>query len=226
MSQQYPPGGGPPPGQQPPYGQPQQPQQQQPYGQPPQQPYGQPPQGYGQQQPPYGYQQQQPYQGYAPAPVPAPVVEADAYERTLSLLGYIWVALGIAFGVGNVLYFTPSINDVMIRGGVGGVSFGINLGALVLLVLPFALMTAMKGSQFVRFHGKQALLIGVFYLAAIIVVGLLDLINDPTVRGIIVNGILVGGVKVLFAGLALLAGIRAFYYRELYRAPVVGGMVK
>jgi uncharacterized membrane protein len=227
MSQPYPPGGGPPPGQQPPYGQPQQPQQQQqPYGQPPQQPYGQPPQGYGQQPPPYGYQQQPYQQGYAPAPVPAPVVEADAYERSLSLLGYIWVAIGIAFGVGNVLYFTPSINDIVMRGGVGGVSFGINLGALVLLVLPFALMTAMKGSQLVRFHAKQALLIGVFYLAAIIVIGLLDLINDATVRGIIVNGFLVGGVKVLFAGLALLAGIRAFYYRELYRAPVVGGMVK
>jgi uncharacterized membrane protein len=158
--------------------------------------------------------------------MPAPVVEADAYERSLSLLGYLWVALGIAFGVGNVLYFTPSLNDVMIRGGVGGVSFGINLGALVLLVLPFVLMSAMKSSQLASFHGKQALLIGVFYLIAIIIVGLLDLINDPTVRGIIVNGILVGGVKVLFAGLALLAGIRAFYYRELYRAPVVGGMVK
>lgn len=158
--------------------------------------------------------------------MPAPVVEADAYERSLSLLGYLWVALGIAFGVGNVLYFVASFNDLVARGGPGGFSFGINLAALVLLVLPFVLMSAMKQSQLVSFHAKQALLIGVFYLVAIIVVGLLDLINDATVRGIIVNGILVGGVKVLFAGLALLAGIRAFFYRELYRAPVVGGMVK
>ncbi len=144
----------------------------------------------------------------------------------MSLLGYVWVALGIAFGVGNVLYFTPSINDIMIRGGVGGVSFGLSLAPLVVLVLPFVLMSTMKQSQLVRFHGKQAFLIGAFYLAAIVVIGLLYLINDPTVRGIIVDGILVGGVKVLFAGLALLAGIRAFFYRELYRAPVVGGMVK
>jgi uncharacterized membrane protein len=138
----------------------------------------------------------------------------------------LWVALGIAFGVGSVLYFTATINDLMARGGVGGVSFGLSLAPLVILVLPFVLMSAMKGSQLVRFHAKQALLIGAFYLAALIIVGLLELINDPTVRGIIVNGILVGGVKVLFAGLALYAGIRAFFYRELYRAPVVGGMVK
>jgi hypothetical protein len=231
MSQQYPPGGGPPPGQQPPYGQPQQPQQPQ-YGQPqqPQQPppYGQPPQQYGQQPPPYGYQQ--PYQqpGYAPAPVPAPIVEADAYERTLSLLGYAWVALFVAFSSATVLYFTPTINDIMARGFErgGGVPFGINLGALVILVLPFIMMSTLKNCQLARFHGKQAFLLGVFYLSALIVVGLLELINDPTVRGIIVGGILVGALKVVFAGLALLAGIHAFYYRELYRAPVVGGMVK
>jgi len=114
----------------------------------------------------------------------------------------------------------------MARGGVGGVSFGLSLAPLVVLVLPFVLMSTMKSSQFVRFHGKQAFLIGVFYLAAIVVIGLLELINEPTVRGIIVNGILMGGVKVLFAGLALLAGVRAFYYRELYPAPIVGGMVK
>ena len=136
------------------------------------------------------------------------------------------MALAIAFGAGNVLYFTPSLNDLMVRGGVGGASFGISLVALIVLVLPFVLMSAMKSSLLASFHGKQALLIGVFYLVAMIVIGLLHLINDATVRGIIVDGILVGGVKVLFAGLALLAGVRAFYYRELYRAPVVGGMVR
>jgi uncharacterized membrane protein len=228
MSQQYPPGGGPPPGQ-PPYGQP--PQQ---YGQQqqPQQPYGQPPQGYGQQPPPYGQppQQQQygqqPYQGYAPAPMPAPVVEADPYERGLSLFSYIWVALSVAFGSATVLYFTPTINDLVARGGAGGVSFGIDVSALMILVLPYVVMTAMKNSQLARFHGKQALIIGAFYLGAMIVLGLLDLIPEPTVRGVVVHGILIGAVKIVFAGLALLAGVRAFYYRELFRAPVVGGMVK
>ena len=225
MSQQYPPGGGPPPGQ-PPYGQP--PQQ---YGQPQQQqPYGQPPQPYGQQQPPYGQppQQygQQPYQGYAPAPMPAPVVEADAYERSLSLFAYVWVALSVAFGSATVLYFTPTINDIMARGGAGGVAFGIDNGALMVLELPYVVMTALSNSQLARFHGKQALIIGAFYLVAMIVIGLLDLIPEPTVRGIVVHGLLVGALKIFFAGLALLAGVRAFFYRELYRAPMVGGMVK
>jgi uncharacterized membrane protein len=116
----------------------------------------------------------------------------------------------------------------MVRGinGGGGVPFGINLGALLVLVLPFVLMSQMKNSQLVRFHAKQAFLIGVFYLGVMIVVGLFDLINDPTVRGIVVSGLLVGGLKVFFAALALMAAVRAFFYRELYRVPVIGGMVK
>ena len=146
----------------------------------------------------------------------------------MSLLGYLWVALSIAFAGGSVLYFSPTISDLMSRGmtGSGGVPFGVNLGALIVLVLPFVLMSAMKNSQLVRFHAKQAFLIGVIYLAAMVVIGLLELINDATVRGVVVNGILFGGVKVLFIGLALLAAVRAFFYRELYRAPVIGGMVK
>lgn len=205
MSQPYPPGGGPPPGQQPPYGQQQPPygQQQQPYGQPPQQ-YGQPPQQYGYQQP---YQQ-----GYAPAP--APVVEADAYERSLSLLAYLWVALGALIG-GNVLELR----------NIGGISFFINVGALAILFLPLAAQAAAGDSQLVRFHAKQAFMLGVFYLIARFVVGLIFLINDANVQTIL-GGILVGAVQVLFVYLALLAGVRAFFKRELYRAPIVGGMVK
>ncbi|HYJ45908.1 MAG TPA: hypothetical protein VEV81_04780, partial [Pyrinomonadaceae bacterium] len=146
MSQQYPPGGGPPPGQ-PPYGQPpqygqqQQPQQQQPYGQPPQQ-YGQPPQQYGQQPPQYGY----PQQGYSPAPAPAPVVEADSFERSLSLICYLWVALGVSLSGASVLEFR----------NFGGFNFIINLGALAIILLPLAAQSAAGDSQFVRFHAKQA----------------------------------------------------------------------
>ena len=217
MSQQYPPGGGPPPGQ-PPYGQPpqygqQQPQQQQPYGQPPQQqPYGQPPQQYGQQpQQPYGY----PQQGYAPAPMPAPVVEADSFERSLSLICYLWVALGIAVSGASVLEFR----------NFGGFNFIINLGALAIILLPFAAQSASGDSQFVRFHAKQAFLIGVFYLIARFVAGLIFLVNDPNVQGI-VGGLLVGAVQVAFVYLAVVAGVRAFFRRELYRAPMVGGMVR
>ena len=210
MSQPYPPGGGPPPGQQPPYGQ--QPQQQQPYGQQ-QQPYGQPPQQYGQQPQPYGYQQ--PYQqGYAPA-APAPVVEADTFERSLSLMCYLWVALGIALGGASVLEFR----------NFGRFNFVINLGALVILLLPLAAQAAAPESQLVRFHAKQAFLIAVFFLIARFVAGLIFLVNDENVQGIVGN-ILVGAVQVLFTYLAVVAGVRAFYKRELYRAPLVGGMVR
>jgi uncharacterized membrane protein len=160
--------------------------------------------------------------------MPAPVVEADAYERTLSLFAYVWVALSVAFSSATVLYFSPTINDIMARGinAGGGLPFGVDIGALVVLVLPLALMSALKSSQLVRFHAKQAMFIGVFFLVAMIVIGLLDLIPEPTVRGVVVHGILVGGLKILFAWLALTAGVRAFFYRELYRAPMVGGMVK
>jgi uncharacterized membrane protein len=204
MSQPYPPGGGPPPGQQQPYG------QQPPYGQQQQQPYGQPPQQYGQQPPPYGYQQ-----GYAPAPMPAPVVEADGFERALSFACYIWVAIGCLIG-GNFLQF---INI--------GVSFDfqINLAALAILLLPLAAQAAAGDSQLVRFHAKQALMLAVFYLIARFLVGLLWLIPDATVVSIL-GGILVGVVQLLFIYLALTAGVRAFFRRELYRAPMVGGMVR
>jgi uncharacterized membrane protein len=213
MSQQYPPGGGPPPGQQPPYGQPQQPQ----YGQPqqPQQPppYGQPPQQYGQQPPPYGYQQQYQQPGYAAAP--APVVEADSFERSLSLICYLWVAIGIALSGGSVLEFR----------NLGRFDFVINLGALTIILLPLAAQAACGDSQLVRFHAKQAFLIGVFYLIARFVVGLIFLVNDPNVQAIVGN-LLIGAVQVLFTYLAVVAGVRAFFKRELYRAPIVGGMVR
>jgi uncharacterized membrane protein len=209
MSQPYPPGGGPPPGQQPPYGQqPQQPQ----YGQQ-QPPYGQPPQQYGQQPQQYGYQQ--PYQQPGYAAMPAPVVEADSFERSLSLICYLWVALGIALGGSSVLEFR----------NFGRFSFIINLGALVILLLPLAAQAAAGDSQLVRFHAKQAFLIGVFYLLARFVVGLIFLVNDENVQAI-VGSLLVGAVQVLFSYLAVVAGVRAFYKRELYRAPVVGGMVR
>ena len=206
MSQPYPPGGGPPPGQQPPYGQQQPPygQQQPPYGQQ-QPPYGQPPQ-------PYGYQQ--PYQqGYAAAP--APVVEADGYERSLSLICYLWVALSIALNGASVLEFR----------NFGRFNFIINLGALAILLLPLAAQAAAGESQLVRFHAKQAFLIGVFYLIARFVAGLIFLVNDENVQTI-VGSLLVGAVQVLFIYLAVAAGVRAFFKRELYRAPAVGGMVR
>lgn len=209
MSQQYPPGGGPPPGPQPPYGQPPQYGQQQPQ-QPP--PYGQPPQQYGQQQPPYGYQQ--PYQ-QAYAAAPAPVVEADGFERSLCLICYLWVALGIAFSGSSVLEFR----------NFGRFTFIINLAAITILLLPVAVQAACSETQLARFHAKQAFLIAVFYLVARFVVGLIFLVNDENVQ-VIVGSLLIGAVQVVFVYLAVVAGVRAFFKRELYRAPMVGGMVR
>jgi uncharacterized membrane protein len=226
MSQPYPPGGGPPPGQQPPYGQ----QAPPPYGQ--QQPYGQPPPPYGQQQqpPPYGYQQ-----AYPPAPIPPPVVEADAFERSLSLVAYMGVALYIIvsaaasftvaglpggggfFGSGSIL--------TLYNTGVG-VGFAISLTPIVILAIPLGISAAGRASQFVSFHAKQALFIAIFYLIARIIVGLFYLIPQEEVQTILVSGILVGGVMLFFAYLASVGGARAFLNRELFRVPVVGGMVK
>ncbi|HEX8846633.1 MAG TPA: hypothetical protein VF791_18445 [Pyrinomonadaceae bacterium] len=209
MSQQYPPGGGPPPGQ-PPYGQPQQPQ----YGQQ-QQPYGQPPQQYGQQ--PYGYQQ--PYQpGYTQ---PAPVVEADGFERTLSLLVYLWVIWA------GIVFATPLFLFKLVPTGFSNeFVWNFSLGPLVLILMPLVAAAAARQSALASFHSKQALYLAIFYIIARLVVGLFNLIPNATVQSILVEGILGGVVALLFTWMALTGGIRAFYNRELYRLPAVGGMVK
>lgn len=224
MSQQYPPGGGPPPGQQPDYGQPT------PYGgqQHPQQPYGQqqPPYGgqpqYPQQQPPYGGQPGYPpyqQQGFSPTPapqMPAQVVEADAFERTLALLCYVWLVMFTVLSDGSVLEFR----------NIGGLSVFIRLSVLAGLILPFVVSSVAATGQLARFHAKQALMLGVLYVGVRFVVGLLFLIPDTTVQQILVSGILVGGLQLAFIWLALTGAVRAFFNRELYRLPVVGGMVK
>jgi uncharacterized membrane protein len=227
MSQQYPPGGGPPPGQ-PPYGQPQQPQygqqqpqqpqQQQPYGQPPP-PYGQqPPYGQPQQQPPYGYPPQQQYpqqQAYA-APVPPPVVEADEYERTITLVTYVWVALGVAL-MGSPVF------QITYLGYYGGSYFSLHLGGLAILLLPIFAPKAQPNSQLVRFHAKQALVIAIAFLVVQFLLGFTLMI--PGYGGIFLGGILIGAAQLFFAYLAVTAGLRAFFNRELFRVPVIGGMV-
>lgn len=227
MSQQYPPGGGPPQGQQPDYGQPTQygGQPQQPYGQPQQQPYGQQQPGYPPQQqpPPYGqqpgyppYGQQQPAFTPTPTPViPAQVVEADAFERTLSLLVYVWVVMFTVLSDSSVLDFR---NDVRF-------TVFIRLAPLAGLILPLVVSSIVK-TPLAGFHAKQALFLGVLYVVARFVVGLLFLIPDSTVQQILVAGILVGGLQLAFIWLALTGAVRAFFNRELFRLPVVGGMVK
>lgn len=204
MSQPYPPGGGPPPGQQPPYGQPP------PYGQ--QQPYGQPPQQYGQQ--PYGYQQP-----YSPAPVPPPVVEADAYERSLSLAVYLWVIFAGIVSGGTLLVFR-------LQEGTNNLLWGFSLLPLIGLLLPLVVSAAARNSPLVSFHAKQALYLAIFYIIFRVVIGLLLLIPNATVQEYLIEGFLLPILVIVFVWMALTAGVRAFFNRELYRLPMVGGMVK
>lgn len=225
MSQQYPPGDGPPPEPQPDYGQTTQygGQPQQPYGQP-QQPYVQPPQYQQQQPPPYGQPQgYSPYpQQHAYAPAPPQVVEADAFERTLSLLGYVWVVMFTVLVGGSVLEFR---NDYKLQ-------FFLHLTPLAGLILPLVVVSVVKTGQLARFHATQALYVGALYLVARFVVGFLLLIperGDPrgtSVRSVLIEGILMGVLQLAFVWLALTGGVRAFFNRELYRLPIIGGMVR
>ena len=248
MSQQY---GGPtgpqgqPPqyGQQPPqYGQPQQPPQPQPgvYQQPQPQPGAYQPQPgvYQQPQPQPGvYQQPQPGYGQPGGPNPlnqaaqvlqaaAPQVEADAYERTLSLLVYVWLAF---FGLTQFITVAgisiPGLGSSAILTG-GGFSFHIDLAGLLGLVFPFVVLNGVRGGQLAKFHAKQALFLAGAYLVVAFVLGLFLLIQVEFIQDILVNGILIGLAKLIFIAAALLAGVRAFANRELWRIPVIGTFVK
>ncbi len=231
MSQQPPPGYGPPPGSQgqPPYGQPPgqppnyQPQQPSPNYQP-----QQPPPGY-QQQPPPGYPQgaYPPQASYGPPPVapkmvvPTRVVEnADGFERTLSLLAYIWVAFYV--GVASLIVLRIPV----FRNTTGEFSFNLNFEALIILALPFIILAAVKSGELVRFHARQALYLGIALMVARVILQLLYLIPSEGVQDVLVRGILQGGIEVVFAAAALYAGVRAFYNRENYRLPLIGSFVK
>lgn len=108
---------------------------------------------------------------------------------------------------------------------IGRISFFINVAAVAILLLPLAAQSAAGDSQLVRFHAKQAFLLGAAYLVLRFLVGLVFIVDNADVQ-LILGGILVGAVQVLIVYLALMAGVRAFFRRELYRAPMVGGMVR
>ncbi len=225
MSQQY----GQPPGQGP-QGQPPQ------YGQPPPQPgyqpqqppaYNTPPPGYVQpQQPPApAYQPPQQAHNYQPPPpvarpmaAPAPQVQADGYERTLSLLVYIWVAL---FGTTGTFIALRGV-DI---GNRLDISFRLDLAELIGLLLPFIVMIAVRNGELVRFHARQALYLALAYIVLRLVVELFYLIPTRGVQDILVSGVLVGLVRLLIVFAALYAGVRAFANRELYRLPIIGNLV-
>jgi len=155
---------------------------------------------------------------------PAPQVQADAFERSLSLLVYLWVGLIAAgvLGLGN----TP----LVLRSASGGityaVSFGLNLGFLVTFALPLAIMYGVRQGDLIRFHARQALFLGLGYTVIRLVIELFFLIPSTGVQDILFSGIIVGLLVTVLALAASFAGVRAFYNRELYRLPVIGGFVK
>jgi uncharacterized membrane protein len=163
-------------------------------------------------------------QPVAPVKQTARQVPADAFERTLSLLVYLWVGLcaGGVLGLGD----TP----LALRSASGGltysVAFSINLGFLVCLALPLAVMYAAKHGELVRFHAKQALYLGIAYILVRLLVELLYLIPSAGVQDILFSGIIVGLLHVILALAAAYAGVRAFYNRELYQLPLIGGFIK
>ena len=229
---QQPPQYGQNPSQQPPqYGQPQPGIYQQPpqYGQPQSGAYQQPPQ-YGQPQPGVYQQPPQPQPGPSAADraaqalqASAPQVQADGYERTLSLLSYMWVAYFISVSFAGTLIRLRLINVGL---SSNTFDFGINLGALVLLLFPLVVMLGVREGQLARFHAKQALFLGIAYFVLEVVVGLLLLIPSEGFQDVLVSGILQGLVRVLIVVFGLFAGVRAFANREMYRIPVIGGFVK
>lgn len=252
MSQQYgQPGGGPnqPPqygqnqggsqGQPPQYGQAgsnpaQQPTQyaQGPYGAPPSPAYQpqQPQPPYGQPQPPYGQQPGQP--GYTPAPVPpmaalkqpARQVAADGFERSLALLVYLFSVCAAAgvLGLGD----TPLVLRA-IGGGISyTVSFGLNLGYLVAFALPLAVIYGVSTGELARFHAKQALWLLIAYTVIRLVIELFFLIPQTGVQDILFSGVIVGLLHLILVLAGAFAGVRAFFNREMYSLPVIGGFVK
>ncbi|NWJ47313.1 MAG: hypothetical protein HXX08_15750 [Chloroflexi bacterium] len=223
-----------PPTGQPPYGQP--PQGQPPYGQPGQPPYGQPPQGqppYGQPgQPPYGqppqgqppYQQPPQYQQQAAqamknltAPV-AKVDAADAYDRVLSLIAYLWI---IFFG------FTPLLGIRIVDFGVSTTqfSFGWDFKGFFGLIAPFAIMLASRNNPLAGFHSKQAFFLAIGYVVVRAILQLFYLIPARGFQDVLLTGLLEPLIQITFAFAAVFAGVRAFLNKELYTIPVIGGFI-
>ena len=201
-------------------------------------PYGTPPPGYqpNQPQPPYGQPQPpygQPPGGFTSAPTPVPPmavlkqparqVAADGFERSLTLLIYLFSTLAAA---GVLTSDTP----LSLRSGSGGityvVSFGLSLSYLIAFALPLAVIYAARTGELVRYHAKQALWLLIAYTVIRLVIELLFLIPAPGVQDILFNGIIVGLLHVILVLAGAFAGVRAFLNREMYALPVIGGFVK
>lgn len=249
-NQPPPPGGYPqqPPQGQPPYqpgsgGYPQQqppPQGQPPYqpgGYPQQPPMGQPPYqqpgGYPQQQPPPPPGQQPPVQPQfnyqqAVSKITAPVAtvdDADPFERVLSFIPYLWI---IFFGFSSLFNFR--VGSLEIAGRAFGTSsntfsFDWDLRGLLGIVGPLAILMAVRKGNLVTFHARQALFLAIGFIVVRAMLQLLYLIPIDWWQNILVSGAIVPAVQLIFAFAAIFAGVRAFYNKELFTIPVIGGFL-
>lgn len=155
---------------------------------------------------------------------PARQVQADGFERSLTLLVYLFSNIAATGILG--LTDTP----LALRSASGGLSyivtFGLNLSFLVVFALPLAVIYGVRTGELVRFHAKQALWLLIAYTVIRLVLELLFLIPASGVQDILFNGILVGLLHVIVVLAGAFAGIRAFFNREMYALPVIGGFVK
>jgi uncharacterized membrane protein len=135
----------------------------------------------------------------------------------MSLITYFWVAF-YAFNTGvSILGF---------RNIASTFSFSLNLGVLIIVVLPLIVTLAAKSGELIRFHAKQALYLGAAFIVVRLIIELLYLIPSEGVQDILVRGVLQQGVEVIFAAVALYAGVRAFLNRELYKLPVISNFIR
>ncbi|MBN9390584.1 MAG: hypothetical protein J0I20_21315 [Chloroflexi bacterium] len=204
-----------------------------PYGAPPPPSYQQPQPPYGQPQPPYG--QPQPGQpGYTPGPAPVPPfaaikqparqVTADGFERSLTLLVYLFSVCAAAgvLGLGD----TPLALRALGGGISYTVSFGLNLGYFIAFALPLAVISGVTTGELVKFHAKQALWLLIAYTVIRLVVELFFLIPAAGVQDILFGGVIVGLLHLVLVLAGAFAGVRAFFNREMYSLPIIGGFVK
>jgi uncharacterized membrane protein len=151
------------------------------------------------------------------APV-AKVDTADAYDRVLSLIAYLWI---IFFG------FTPLLGIRIVDFGVSTTqfSFGWDFKGFFGLIAPFAIMLASRNNPLAGFHSKQAFFLAIGYVVVRAILQLFYLIPARGFQDVLLTGLLEPLIQLTFAFAAVFAGVRAFLNKELYTIPVIGGFV-
>jgi uncharacterized membrane protein len=155
---------------------------------------------------------------------PARQVAADGFERSLTLVVYLFSVCAAAgvLGLGDTPLALRAIG-----GGISyTVSFGLALGYFIAFALPLAVISGVTTGELVKFHAKQALWLLIAYTVIRLVVELFFLIPATGVQDILFNGVIVGLLHLILVLAGAFAGVRAFFNREMYSLPIIGGFVK